>query len=191
MKKRLFLGFPVELSASLNHAFKRVRINADKKGMEFFWTPKENLHVTLNFLGEIDVELVSTIETIIDSATGELAPVETSLRGMGAFPDEHHMRVLWVGVRKSRTLGGLQRELAEKLRAAGFPQEEREYLPHLTLGRLRKARTAVDLISPFVRTSFDDLEIATIVLYESLLAGSHPVYKKLRTFELRGLQDEP
>jgi 2'-5' RNA ligase len=190
MKKRLFIGFPVDISASLAHAMKRTRIDADKKEMEFFWTPKENLHVTLNFLGDVGVEALPVLETVIEKATEALPPAKTSLRGMGAFPDDHHMRVLWVGVRKSRGLAGLQSELAEKLTEAGFEQEDREHQPHLTLGRLKKARTAVDLISPFVRTSFDDLHVRSIVLFESLVVGSHPVYKKLREFELRGVEEE-
>ena len=147
--------------------------------MEFHWTPKENLHVTLNFLGETDVERLVDLEQLLEAATQTLAPCKTSLRGMGAFPDEHHMRVLWVGVRKSRALASLQNELGHRLEEAGFPNEDREYLPHLTIGRLRKSRTAVDLISPFVRTSFDDLHVRSVILYESVLQKAYPVYKKL------------
>ena len=190
MKKRLFIGFPIQLNASLMHALKRTRIDADRKEMEFHWTPKENLHVTLNFLGETDVERLVDLEQLLEAATQTLAPCKTSLRGMGAFPDEHHMRVLWVGVRKSRALASLQNELGHRLEEAGFPNEDREYLPHLTIGRLRKSRTAVDLISPFVRTSFDDLHVRSVILYESVLQNAYPVYKKLSSFELRGVDDE-
>lgn len=100
------------------------------------------------------------------------------------------MRVLWVGVRRSRALADLQDEVAQALAAIGFDRsaEERDYVPHLTIGRLRKSRTGVDLISPFVRTSFGDLFIERLNLYESVMAGSHPVYKCLSSYPLNGVE---
>ena len=152
--------------------------------MEIYWIPASNLHVTMNFLGETDIDRLAILEKTILSVTAQTSVLKTSLRGMGAFPDHHHMRVLWVGVRKSRALSELQSRLALALQEAGFPQEDREYIPHLTVGRLKKSRTAVDLISPFVRTSFGDLFIDHLALYESVLAGSYPVYKCVSTFAL-------
>ncbi len=190
MKKRLFIGFPVTLNASLKATIKRTRINADKKEMEFYWIPDENMHVTLNFIGETPVERLPALVELLSSVARNLAPVKTSLKGMGAFPDERHMRVLWIGVRRSRALHALHESLREALIEQGFPQEDRDYAPHLTIGRLRKTRTATDLISPYVRTSFEDLAVGSIVLFESVLQGSHPVYKNLGEFTLTGRVDD-
>ncbi|MEK7356524.1 MAG: RNA 2',3'-cyclic phosphodiesterase, partial [Bdellovibrionota bacterium] len=116
--------------------------------------------------------------------------ISTSIRGLGAFPDDHHMRVLWAGVRKSRSLNALQTRLQDALVEAGFRRDERDFVPHLTLGRLRKARSGRDLLSPYVRTSFGDVDIKEIVLFESLLHGSRPRYEPLRRFELGGVAEE-
>jgi RNA 2',3'-cyclic 3'-phosphodiesterase len=186
VNKRIFVGFPLEISSSLTAALKRLRIGAQKKGMEFNWTPEANFHVTLNFIGNIPAQRLSELEEIIAAVAAETPPLQTSLRGVGAFPDERHMRVLYVGVRKSRAMSELQARLKTVLLAAGFHQEERDFSPHLTVGRLRKSRSGTDLISPYVRTSFCDAEVASIVLYESVIAGSHPIYQVLRKFELVG-----
>ena len=187
---RLFLGFSVVPDSSLAAAIKRLKIGAQKHEMAMHWAPTSNLHVTTNFLGETARAELPRLLALLEAAAKQCAPTSTSLRGLGAFPDAHHMRVLWAGVRKSRGLAALQENLAAKLQAAGFPQEDREYLPHLTLARLRKARSGQDLISPFVRTSFQNVEIQSVTLFESVLEGHAegmgPVYKILRTFVLTG-----
>lgn len=182
--KRLFVGFPIATTESLSAALKKLRIGADKREMEFDWAPAENFHVTLNFLGATASERVSDVAHLLSSVARGHTPFETSLRGLGGFPDEHHMRVLWVGVRKSRALADLQSDLAESLRSLDFELEDREYIPHLTVARTRKARSGKDLISPWVRTDFGDLTVGSIVLYESVMHGARPHYEVLETFSL-------
>lgn len=184
--KRLFIGFPVEVGSSLQASLKRTKIGAQQKGMEVYWIPPANFHVTLCFLGSTSPDKVPALEGLLRHVSSESPPIETSLRGMGGFPDERHMRVLYVGVRKSRALASLQDRLRSALVDAGFPQEDRDYHPHLTVARLRKARSATDLLSPYVRTSFGDIRIGSMILYESVLQGSHPVYNPVARFELTG-----
>jgi 2'-5' RNA ligase len=184
MSKRLFVGFPITPSESLNAAVKKLRIGADKREMEFDWASPENYHVTLNFLGATETEKISEVAHLLSSVTRAHSPFETTLRGLGGFPDEHHMRVLWVGVRRSRLLSDLQTELAEALDSLGFAPDERDYVPHLTIARTRKSRTGKDLISPWVRTDFGDIGVDSIALYESVMHGARPHYEILETFPL-------
>lgn len=190
MERRLFVGFPIVVDSSLAAALKRTRISADKKEMEIDWVPGANYHITLCFLGAVDETQRPLVERILENVAAASPAISTSIRGLGAFPDDHHMRVLWAGVRKSRALSALQSRLQEALVAAGFRRDERDFVPHLTLGRLRKSRSGKDLLSPYVRTSFGDVDIREIVLYESLLHGSRPRYEALRRFELGGVAEE-
>ncbi len=184
--RRLFIAFSVEIGTELEAAIKRTRIGAQQRRMEVNWVPKENLHVTLNFLGATPPERIPDLERLIESVGQKHAAFSTSIRGFGAFPDTRHARVLWAGIRNSRALSELQWALREALVQSGFPQEDREFVPHLTLGRLRKARAVDDLLSPYVRTTFDDLRIESIALYESIQRGPHPVYEVIKTFPLSG-----
>jgi 2'-5' RNA ligase len=184
MSKRLFVGFPITASESLNAAVKKLRIGADKREMEFEWSPVENYHVTLNFLGATPPERVSEVAHLLSSVARAHSGFETTMRGLGGFPDEHHMRVLWVGIRLSRLLSDLQRDLSESLSALGYPPEERDYIPHLTIARTRKARTGKDLISPWVRNDFGDVRVNDIALYESVMHGARPHYEILERFPL-------
>lgn len=184
--RRLFIAFSIEIGSGLEAAIKRTRIGAQQRRMEVYWVPKENFHVTLNFLGATPTERLPELEKLIENVGQSHSGFTTSVRGMGAFPDTRHARVIWIGVRNSRALNELQWALRETLVQAGFPQEDRDYVPHLTIGRLRKARAIEDLISPYIRTSFEDVRVDAITLYESLQHGPHPVYKAIKTFQLSG-----
>ena len=190
MDRRLFVGFPIVVDSSLAAALKRTKISAQKKEMEIDWVAGANYHITLCFLGPVDQSKFPLVEQILENIAASSPVISTSNRGLGAFPDDHHMRVLWAGVRKSRSLNALQTRLQDALVEAGFRRDERDFVPHLTLGRLRKARSGRDLLSPYVRTSFGDVDIKEIVLFESLLHGSRPRYEPLRRFELGGVAEE-
>jgi len=187
--RRLFIGFALEIGSGLEAAIKRTRIGAQQRRMEVYWVPKENFHVTLNFIGATPSEKIPELEKLIETVGQTHGAFSTSIRGMGAFPDSRHARVLWIGVRNSRGLSELQSALRDALIEAGFPQEDRDYVPHLTIGRLRKARAVEDLLSPYVRTSFDDIRVESISLFESLQHGPQPVYKVLKTFPLCAPRD--
>ncbi len=181
--KRLFIGLAIEINAELREALKRVRISAQQKEMEVEWSLEAGLHITLCFLGATPEETIPLLTHALSTIVTGREPVETSLRGMGAFPDDHHSRTLWVGIRNSRTLRELQQSVAQAMAELGFPLEEREYTPHMTFARLRKARTSRDLLSPYVRRDFGDVKIDHLLLYESLRHGAKSVYQPLEKFQ--------
>lgn len=187
---RLFVGFAIDIGTeggeALAAAIKKTRIGAQQREMEINWVSPANFHVTLNFLGSVERTKLPILTELLNQVAAQTPRLATSLRGMGGFPDERHMRTLWVGVRNSRGLQQLQSELREKLVNAGFSQEDRAYSPHLTIGKTRKARNATDLISPFVRTKFGECEIDTILLFESVQHGPHSSYAVLERFALTG-----
>lgn len=182
---RLFIGLPVEVREALAGAIKKTKIGADKRKMEINWVPTENFHITLNFLGSIASEQLSELRARLVEVAQRHPPFSIDLRGMGGFPDERHMRTLWVGVRKTRALEGLHDDLRELLLKSGFHQEERPYSPHLTIGKTRKARNATDLVSPFVRTRFGEIKIEALLLYESRQHGPHVSYEILERVPLQ------
>lgn len=94
------------------------------------FTPRENLHLTLAFLGEIDRPDLA--ELAIREAAGK--PFLLTLEGCGRFP-KRGGDVLWFGVRQNEALVNLQARLCDRLRTAGFALEDRPYVPHITLGR--------------------------------------------------------
>ena len=128
MRMRLFLGLPVpaELAASL---LKRARaLNLP----DVRWTPPENVHVTLVFLGNVAEEKLGSI--VLQLAGLRSPPQQVRLTGLGTFP---RAGVLFADVDPSRELLTLQQDVAERMIRCGFPSDPRPYHPHVTLGRFR------------------------------------------------------
>lgn len=94
-------------------------------------TPAENIHLTLEFLGEVEPERVALLQRI--AAQVHARRFGISLDRVGSF---RRARVGWAGSEKpTRQLVALQAELNARLRENGFALEEREYSPHATLAR--------------------------------------------------------
>lgn len=98
------------------------------------FTLKENLHLTLNFIGETsDLESVKLAMERAVSNT-DLDILNISISGFGRFKSREG-DICWLGVQKDEHLLRLQRELSDQLNATGLELEKRDYTPHLTLAR--------------------------------------------------------
>ncbi len=106
------------------------------------WTPADNLHLTLKFLGRVGAERVPPVQGCLDRIAGRHLPLAVGLGGLGAFPHGQRPRVIWTGVEEGREkLAGLAEDLERGLAELGFPRESRNYTPHLTLGRVKSGRS--------------------------------------------------
>jgi 2'-5' RNA ligase len=130
---RLFTAilFDEEIKDSLYETVEKLHIKS--KGGSF--TTKDNLHLTVNFIGETkrleEVKLAMS-QAVSKTKAGSFS---LSIRGFGKFK-RNEGDIYWIGVERENTLWRLQKELTKELKEAGFFDiDDREYKPHLTLGR--------------------------------------------------------
>jgi len=102
------------------------------------WRPRENLHVTLRFFGDV-------AENVAEDLDGELAviaeatpPFEIALKGAGSFggADPH---ALWLGVAESAPLRKLAADCERAGRRVGLKPETLKFTPHVTVAYLNSA----------------------------------------------------
>ncbi|ALL00226.1 2'-5' RNA ligase [Pyrodictium delaneyi] len=142
----------------------------------------QNLHITLRFLGNIPLSLVDEIERVIAASTPRRVVIR--LRGVGAFPSPARPRVIWVGVSDgAEELERLYREIERGLRRLGFRPEREQFVPHVTLARLKGSRN-LDRVVKLLR-EMEDVEVGEIVLEsvrlkQSILTPRGPIYRTLR-----------
>lgn len=105
------------------------------------WTPPEQWHLTLNFLGEVNERQSTELTPRLTRAAVRAHEMSLSLTGAGTFPRRSdRARVLWVGVAGDRAaLGSLATAARAAARHSGIPVEDRRFNPHLTLARARPA----------------------------------------------------
>lgn len=101
-----------------------------RQALQGQFTPSENLHLTLHFLGE--TERVPAVCGAMDSVA--CAPFGLTVTGLGRFRRTDG-DIVWAGIQADDNLYTLQQQLGTALRQQGFTPESREYRPHLTMGR--------------------------------------------------------
>ena len=132
---RLFFALP--LSEAALDALETVQAVLRPQAPDANYTRRENLHLTLAFLGE--TSRVREAEAAMEEVA--LPPFSFQVEGQGRFGD-----LYWAGVRRCAPLWELQGELARRLRDHGFSLERRPFRPHLTLAR--EVRPAVEFTVP-------------------------------------------
>jgi 2'-5' RNA ligase len=110
---------------------------------------RANLHLTLAFLGECDARQTAAAREVLRAM--QFAPFDVTIDCVGRFRREGG-DIWWAGVSKTPALLGLQSELAQGLRQAGFALENRRFSPHVTLAREVITEAVPGKITPFGQT---------------------------------------
>ncbi|MFH0817853.1 MAG: RNA 2',3'-cyclic phosphodiesterase [Candidatus Micrarchaeota archaeon] len=139
-----------------------------------------SMHITVKFLGEIDDGKIEKISEIMDSV--RLIPFPLACRGLGVFPNEKFIRVLWAGI-ESPGLNKLYSELAPKLLALGFGPEE--FVPHLTIARAKGKANLDSILAKYRNEVFGECAISSFSLKKSTLTQTGPVHEDLHRVSVK------
>lgn len=144
------------------------------------FTPAENLHLTLAFLGETPSGQVDTAQDAMARAAGRAFSLCISRLGCFHRPEGD---IVWAGPEPSVPLSALQRRLCRELSAEGFDLPKRPFAPHITLAR-RMAPDMGPALSSLTLQAFS-LPAEDICLMRSCLGAEGPVYEELFRLRLR------
>jgi len=148
----------IELPEEAKEGLARLKKELERDEHKFVkWVNPRGIHLTLKFLGNIPSKQVAEITEAIEGAAQGISPFHLEIGGLGAFPSLRQARVFWVGIGgEVEKLSKLQQNIDSVLAALGFAKEERSFVPHLTLARIRQGA------SPLERRSFGELVSSTI-----------------------------
>jgi 2'-5' RNA ligase len=153
------------------------------------WQSREQLHLTLRFIGEVDGR---DMEAIDDALAGIMAPDFTlQLHGVGQFGNKQP-HSLWAGVRPNEALDHLQRKVDNAIRRVGQPQDAHKFTPHVTLARMRHPDTekVIEWLSYHALYTSPEFPVGAFHLYSSLLTSDGSVYAPEEDYPLGGHDDE-
>ena len=159
---RLFVA--INLSESMKNALIHVQNELYDHGVRGNFTPEENLHLTLAFIGEYpdDGAVLSALSGVVFS------PFELRLEGLGCFGD-----LWWAGTQKSAPLELLARRIRHALAEGGVPFDRKRFSPHVTL--LRKAVGKM----PGVRIRSAGMTVDTVSLMRSDRGRNGMIYTEI------------
>lgn len=145
---------------------------------------KEQLHLTLKFIGDIESSKLRDIEEGLEEVV--FHPFKLSLKGVGTFPPRGTPRVLWIGIEPQEEIHLLRNKIEKTLFTHGIPKEKRKYAPHLTLARLKNS--PVKRLQQFLAGNSllqsPEFPVDRFSLYSSQLTPNRAIHTVLRTFFL-------
>jgi RNA 2',3'-cyclic 3'-phosphodiesterase len=142
---------------------------------------RDQLHITLFFFEKISEKQVSQI---MHTMAGVMhGPFRIEMEGVGTF-EPRRPNLIFAGVKDSTEILKLYQELSPALRTVGFKNEERPLTPHVTIARARDmSKETIGKVAAFLEANrdanFGSFECTEIVLKQSTLTASGPVYKTL------------
>lgn len=177
---RTFFGLP--LPDGHRDALDRYLSDCATRAPEFRWTPAANLHLTIRFLGQVELTLA---EGIADRLAGKTLPAfDFQLGEMGTFKRGRLTRVVWIGLGSgSDEIAALAAEVEAECGRAGLEPETRRYHAHLTLARARPRDGAVLPALP-APPELPAWRAEELILYRSRLGRGGSVYDPLRRVSL-------
>ena len=142
-------------------------------------TKTNQIHFTLQFLGEIDEEKCEKVKELLKEIT--FSQFDLSLKGVGGFPNLKNPRVIWIGTDKkgAEKLIEITREIGMKLTSLGF-EKDKKFKPHLTVFRVKnKIDDISSQMKKYEAIEFGTQLITKIKLKRSILSLREPEYSDL------------
>ncbi len=181
----------VESSPEVRQAAGRLIQQLARLGRDVKWVEPENMHLTLQFLGDVASEQIPAISQAVRQAAAECRPFDLEIRGTGAFPNLRRPNVFWLGVGQgAEELAALAQKVQQALQKLGFRPEERPFHGHLTLGRVRRGGGQLAALIEHLRKehAFQAgwIPVRQLTLFSSQLTPQGPIYTPLDHARLAG-----
>lgn len=143
------------------------------------WVKPENWHLTIKFIGEVNDEKKQRIIGVINAIPFAFQPFEILISGFGKFGRGNDLNIFWAGIQESETLKKFYLQIEDALEKIQIKKENREFKPHLTIGRNRR---------PFDFKSFNaviereqskpvaSFKAGGFQIFQSILTPEGPIY---------------
>ena len=187
MALRCFIA--IEIPEAIRGAIVSSIDSLKKAGADVKWVSPENIHITLQFLGETEEARIPLIKETLDKILLTYSPFYIKIAGVGCFPDSRRPRVIWVGAEEAQPVINLHGDIARGMADLGYREEERNFTPHLTIGRVKSNRNVRGLTGKIVEireVRFSGFEVRNITLMKSELRPSGPIYSSLAEIPFGG-----
>ena len=177
-KVRSFIA--VNLNPDIKEYLSSLQANLNVSETKIKWVEKNNLHLTMEFLGYISLEQTILIKSKLKEIASQYRPFIIRLSSnIGIFPTYQMPRIIWVGIKEGvNQLNELYNSIENNLSNKGFPRENKEFSGHITIGRVKFIRDTTNFIKILKSIEVNNFsqEVGSIDLMESKLTPNGPIY---------------
>ncbi|HZY09954.1 MAG TPA: RNA 2',3'-cyclic phosphodiesterase [Bacteroidota bacterium] len=183
---RSFIAF--ETPALIRKKMLELQTELKKSNAHVRWEPESKFHATLSFLGNIQEQLLPKIIEKIQETLMPFSIFDIIYQNLGAFPNNRTPHVIWIGCHNpDGKLQQMKETLDGQLEQFGVQAENRQFRPHITLGRVKSPKGRKDLIQKLESLTFQPMAatITDIAIMKSILKPEGSEYSILKTISLQ------
>ena len=184
MSVRAFLA--IELEDELRHKIYEIEKEFKKIDAKIAYVEEKNLHITLKFFGEIDLQGLDKISDKIERVLANYKPFGINIKGCGAFPSNDHIKAIWFGTQDNKIINELHDDLDAEFDSIGI-EKDKNYSSHVTFGRMKSEKNKDEVrreIEKYEKHEIGPMKVKKIILVESTLTARGPVYKPIKEYKI-------
>ena len=189
MSERLIRTFvSVSVPKEIVNIQSMLKSTVEPKGVKVRWVMNGKMHLTLKFLGNTTHGSIDNLNEALFNVVKSAKVINLSISGTGAFPVKGRPNVLWLGIKGDiDELKQLTVNINNSLEPLGFITEKRDFLPHVTIARIKSNQKKIPNISNYLNTTFTELpmKIVKISLVQSESFSKGTFYTILGTHFFR------
>ena len=186
MAMRTFIA--IDIDEGLRHTLMQVGESLSLPGDKVRWVEPENLHVTLNFLGDVPDELINDVCGLVGEVARHIEPFEFRVSHISCQPQRGTPHMIWAAVEDpTGRMEKLNNELNLALGELGLRQEARKFRGHITLARINYVKDPQHLRAMAAEYGLDTFPLQhadEVVAYTSQLTPEGPIYTPLARLPL-------
>ncbi len=161
------------------------------KSNKISWVKKENLHITLKFLGEASDKEVEVVRDVLNEVVKNFSKFSFFVKDIGVFPNIRNARVIWLGIEDEKNnLSLLSKIINEELLRKGLQKENKDFVSHITIGRIKNLANSSEIekyIHNNLGLNFGENTTEFITFFQSILKPEGPIYLPIEKFYLKNL----
>tara|TARA_B100000482_G_scaffold191082_1_gene175484 strand:+ start:2833 stop:3414 length:582 start_codon:yes stop_codon:yes gene_type:complete len=189
MSERLIRTFvSVSVPKEIVNIQSMLKSTVEPKGVKVRWVMNGKMHLTLKFIGNTTQGSIDNLNEALFNVVKSAKVINLSISGTGAFPVKGRPNVLWLGIKGDiDELKQLTVNINNSLEPLGFITEKRDFLPHVTIARIKSNQKKIPNISNYLNTTFTELpmKIVKISLVQSESFSKGTFYTILGTHFFR------
>lgn len=184
--KRTF--WAIKVSPTVEDLIKQIYQDIPELGYGIKLVPPENVHITLKFLGDTEESKINAIVETVKGKVDKFSSFKIVVGGVGCFPNAKRPRVIYLGIKDGlEKLREISNIIEKSMEIFGYEREKREFTPHLTIGRVKDDKKALNGVEDFLRYQYEPITFQAnqITFYESILKPEGAIYKPLSIINLK------
>ncbi|MBP1673317.1 MAG: hypothetical protein H6Q25_1132 [Bacteroidetes bacterium] len=184
--KRLFIAVPVVLSDDFQKLSETIQ--QKMKRDDVVWVKPQLQHLTLRFLGATTDSLIDPLISALRELGSQNRKFELKMDKIGVFGSRYAPTTIWYGFNHFEPFKNLFDQLEPRLKEIGFEANYGNFVPHLTVGRIKKIENKhqfTEQITQLQPTFTQSVAIDSLELIKSKLTTQGPIYKTLEVFPLQ------